>query len=117
MTETCNKLNIKEEARALRKKTKRLEKSRSLIKIKSRKKGKIIQMQKDRLKELEENRDCHKIACKKEEAARIEAESKYKEMAALFGIKEEQLKEMLREFNELKKKYPITRLIQTKKNH
>ena len=111
MTENYNKLTIKEDIRALRKKIKRLEESRSLIKAKSRKKGKIIQIQKDRQKELKENRDNWKNKCKKEEKMRIETENKHKEMADLFGIKEKELREMLGEFNELKKKYPITRLL------
>ena len=33
------------------------------------------------------------------------AEDKYREVAALFDMKEEQLKDILKEFEELKKKY------------
>lgn len=101
-----NKPNIKEEARSLRKKTKRVEESRSLIKTKSREKGKIIKAHQDRQKELEQNRDDWKAKCKERERERIEADNKYKEMAALFEIKEEQLREIMKEFEELKKKYP-----------
>jgi hypothetical protein len=106
MKEKADKSIIKEEARALRKKAKRVEESRSLIKAKSREKGKIIKAQQDRQAELEQNRDDWKAKCKEQERGRIEADNNYKQVAALFEMKEEQLREILREFEELKKKYP-----------
>lgn len=106
MKKKTDKPNIKEEARSLRKKNKRVEESRSLIKAKSREKGKIIKAHQDRQAELEQNRDEWKAKCKEQERERIEADKKYKHVAALFDIKEEQLKEILKEFEELKKKYP-----------
>jgi hypothetical protein len=107
MKEKADKPDIKEEARALRKKTKRVEKSRSLIKTKSREKGKIIKAHQDRQTELEQNRDDWKAKCKEQERERIEADKNYKRIAALFEMKEEQLREILKEFEELKKKYPL----------
>lgn len=106
MKKKADKPNIKEEARALRKKTKRIEESRSLIKSKNREKGKIIKAYQDRQTELEQNRDHWKEKCKKEELERMELDEKYKHIAALFEMKEEKLREILKEFEELKKKYP-----------
>ena len=106
MREKADKPNIKEEARTLRKKNKRVEESRSLIKAKSREKGKIIKAHQDRQFELEQNRDEWKAKCKEQERACIEADKKYKHVAALFDMKEEQLREILKEFEDLKKKYP-----------
>jgi len=106
MKEKADKPSIKEEARTLRKKNKRVEESRSLIKAKSREKGKIIKAHQDRQTELEQNRDDWKAKCKEQERQRIEADKKYKHVAALFDMKEEQLKEILKEFEDLKKKYP-----------
>lgn len=107
MKEKINNPNVKEETRALRKKAKRLEESRLSIKAKSREKGKIIKAHQDRQTELEKNRDDWKAKCKVQEKERIAADDKYKQVAALFDMKEEQLKEILREFEELKKKYPL----------
>lgn len=106
MKEKANMPNIKEEILALRKKTKRIEESRSLIKTKNREKGRIIKAHQDRQTELEQNRDDWKAKCKKEEIERIELDKKYKEIAALFEMKEEKLREILKEFEELKKKSP-----------
>lgn len=106
MKEKADKPNIKEEARALRKKAKRVEESRSLIKLKSREKGKIIKAHQDRQTELEQNRDDWKAKCKEQEKARRDSDNKYKQVADLLNIKEEQLREILKEFEELKKKYP-----------
>jgi hypothetical protein len=105
MKEKTDKSRIKDEARALRKKNKRVEESRSLIKAKSREKGKTIKAYQDRQTELEQNRDEWNAKSKEQERERIEAD-KYKHVAALFDIKEEQLKEILKEFEDLKKKYP-----------
>lgn len=107
MKEKNDTSNLKEEARALRKKNKRVEDSRSLIKTKNREKGKIIKAQQDRQTELEQNRDDWKTKCKKEERERAEVDKKYKQVAALFEMKEEELREMLKELEELKKKYPL----------
>lgn len=67
MKKKTDKSDIQEEARSLRKKTKRVEESRSLIKAKSREKGKIIKLQQDRQAELERNRDDWKAKCKEQE--------------------------------------------------
>lgn len=107
MKEKIDKPNIKEETRALRKKTKRVEESRASIKAKSREKGKIIKAHQDRQTELEKNRDDWKAKCKEQEKERVNAENKYEQVAALFNMKEEQFKEILKEFEELKKKYPL----------
>lgn len=106
MKEKADKPNVKEETRALRKKTKRIEESREAIKAKSREKGKVIKAYQDRQTELEKNRDDWKAKCKEQEKARRDADDKYKQVANLLNIKEEQLRETLREFEELKKKYP-----------
>jgi chromosome segregation ATPase len=99
--------DIKGEVRALRKKANRLEKSRSLIKSKVRKKGIIIKGYQDRYTELEQNRDDWRTKCKDREKELIGADNKYERAAALLNIKEEQLREILKEFEELKKKYPL----------
>jgi len=99
------KKNLKGEARALRKKVTRIEASRSLIKTKNRKKGKIIKAHQDRESELKKNRDDWKVKCKDKEKECVELEKKYKYLASLFEMKEEQLKDILNEFEELKKKY------------
>lgn len=106
MENKTGKPNIKEEARALRKKTKRIEESRSLIKSKNREKGKIIKAYQDRQTELEQNRDHWKDKFKQEKIERMSLDEKYKHIAGLFEMKEEQLREILKEFEELKKKYP-----------
>jgi len=106
MKEKVNKPNIKEETRALRKKAKRIEESRSLLKTKNREKGRTIKAYQDRQAELEQNRDDWKAKCKKEEIERTELDKKYKKIAALFEMKEEKLREILKEFEDLKKKYP-----------
>jgi chromosome segregation ATPase len=98
--------NIKEEARALRKKAKRIEESRSLIKAKSREKGKIIKAYQDRQSELEKNRDDWKTKCNDQKRKRIEADKRYENLAAMFEMKEEELKDIMKEFEDLKKKYP-----------
>jgi chromosome segregation ATPase len=109
MTEKSNKQNIKEEARNLRKQKKRLEESRSSIKTKNREKGKIIKAYQDRQNELEQNRNEWKAKYKQKENEHIEIEEKYKYVAGLFEMKEEELKNILKEFEELKKKYPQKR--------
>jgi predicted nucleic acid-binding Zn-ribbon protein len=106
MDEKIDKSNVKKEARDLRKKTKRLEQSRASIKSKSREKGKTIKAYQDRQVELEKNRDHWKAKCKQQEKALIEAENKYKESAALFNMQEEEFRNLLEQFEELKKKFP-----------
>lgn len=107
MTEKTDHSNIKEEARALRKKTKRIEESRASIKAKNSEKGKVIKAHQDRQTELEKNRDDWKAKCKEQEKERINADDKYKQFAILLGMKEEQLREILKELEELKKKHPL----------
>lgn len=104
MKKKTDKSDIQEEARSLRKKTKRVEESRSLIKAKSREKGKIIKLQQDRQAELERNRDDWKAKCKEQEKGRIEVENHYKVLADQLQMKEEELRKMLKELEELKKK-------------
>jgi len=109
MKENIDKPNIKEEGRILRKKVKRIEESRSLIKTKSREKGKTIKSHQDRQKELEQNRDDWKAKCKAREKERNDTDDKYKRVAALLEMKEEELRTIMEEFDELKKKYPPTK--------
>lgn len=106
MKEKADKPNINEEKSILRRKTKRVEESRAAIKAKNREKGKIIKAHQDRQTELEINRDDWKAKCKDQEKERMNADDKYKQVAALLGMKEEKLREILKEFEELKKKYP-----------
>ncbi len=104
MNEKTNKSSINKEARMLRRQNKRIEESRSLIKAKNHEKGKIIKAHEDRQTELAQNRDEWKAKCKEQERQCAEAEKNYKHVAGLLNIKEEQLKEILREFEKLKKK-------------
>lgn len=110
MKEKTDKPKISNEARTLRKKVKRIEESRSSIKAKSHEKGQIIKAHQDREVELKKNRDDWKAKCKDREKECAEMDEKYKHIAALFEMKEEQLKEILKEFEELKKKAPRMRL-------
>lgn len=96
--------NVKEEARKLRKKVNRLEESRSSIKNKNNEKGKTIKAYQDRQRELEENRDNWKSKCKEQAKACDVLNQKYKDIASLFAMQEEDLKKILYEFEELKKK-------------
>jgi len=106
MKENADKPNASEDARKLRRKVKRIEESRSSMKTKSREKSNIIKTQQDRQTELKQNRDNWKAKCKEQERARIETDNKYNHVAALFEMKEEELRGILKEFEELKKKYP-----------
>lgn len=107
MKEQTDKSNVKKETRAdLRKKMKRAKESHVSIKAKSRDKGKVIKAHQDRQTELEKNRDDWKAKCKEQEKERMNADDKYKQVAALLNMKEEQLKNTLMEFEEFKKKYP-----------
>ena len=103
MKEKADLSIIKEEARTLRKKTKRVEKSRASIKAKNSEKGKVIKAHQDRQTELEKNRDDWKAKCKEQEKDRLHADDKYKQLAALFNVQEEELREMLKELVDLKK--------------
>ncbi len=109
MKENADKPNIKQEARELRKKVKRVEDSRSSIKAKNLEKGKTIKAQQDRKKELEQNRDDWKAKCREQEKERIDTDEKYKRVATLLEMKEEELRKIMEEFEELKKKYPSTK--------
>ena len=115
MKENTDKPNIKEEARTLRKKIKRVEKSRSSIKTKNREKGEVIKAYQDRQKELEQNRDDWKAKCKEQENKCRAVEDKYSKIAALFEIKEEEFQKIMEEFEELKKKYPLIKNRRKKK--
>src|ERR1700681_402310 len=105
MKENASKSNIKEEARELRKKVKRVEESRSSIKAKNREKGKTIKAYQDRQKELKQNRDDWKAKCKEQEKERIDTDNECKRVAALLEMKEEELRKIIDEFEELKKKH------------
>ena len=96
----------KDEARALRKKVKRVEESRCSIKAKNREKGKTIKAYQDRQTELEQNRDSWKTKSKEQEKECEELNNKYKYIASLFEMKEEELRQILKEFEEFKKKHP-----------
>lgn len=106
MKEKADKSNIKAEARALRQKNKRIEESRAAIKAKNREKGKTIKAHQDRQVELEQNRDDWKMKCKEQEKTCIDIDNKYKQVADMLEIKEEELRKIMKEFEELKKKYP-----------
>jgi chromosome segregation ATPase len=106
MEQKKEKSDAKKETRELRKKIKRVEKSRSSIKDKNRDKGTIIKKSKDRQRELEESRDHWKAKYKQSEKETAELTQKYAYLASLFNMKEEQLKQILDDVEELKKKYP-----------
>ena len=106
MEQEKDKPNAKEETRTLRKKVKRIEVSRSSIKAKNRKKGEIIKDLQGRKSELEESRDKWKTKHSAQEKACDELSKKYREMADLLQIKEEELREVIKEFEEVKKKHP-----------
>ena len=106
MEQKKEKVDPKKNARELRKKIKRVEKSRSSIKTKNRNKGTIIKKYQDRQKELQDSRDQWKTKCKQSEKERAELSGKYAYLASLFDMKEEQLRHILEDFEELKKKYP-----------
>ena len=106
MNEKTDLSTLKEEARAQRKKSKRIEDSRASIKAKNSEKGKIIKAHQDRQTELEQNRDDWKTKCKEQEKERIHADNKYEQLAALFNMREEELREILKELVDLKKKHP-----------
>lgn len=69
-------------------------------------KGKIIKAHQERQNELKKSRDDWKAKYRKQEEECSEVNKKYKYVSELFEMKEEQLKEILEEFEELKKKYP-----------
>jgi chromosome segregation ATPase len=106
MKQKKEKTDAKTETRALRKKIKRIEESRSSIKGKNREKSALIKKTQDRQKELEESRDQWKAKCKQSEKETAEVTKKYAYLASLFDMKEEQLREILDSSEELKKKYP-----------
>ena len=108
--------NAKEEARNLRKRVNRIEESRSSIKDKNREKGKTIKAYQDRQNELEQNRNSWKTKCKDKEKECDELAQKYRYIASLFEMKEEQLREILEEFEDLKKKHQETFQKPKKKN-
>jgi hypothetical protein len=101
-----DKSEEKKETRSLRKKIKRVEESRSSLKDKNREKGIAIRKSKDRQKELEESRDLWKEKYNQSEKEATELVEKYAYLASLFNVKEEQLRNVLGDIEELKKKYP-----------
>jgi chromosome segregation ATPase len=106
MEQKKEKSDAKKESRALRKKIKRVEKSRSSIKDRNREKGTTIKKLQDRQKELEESRDHWKAKYKQSEKLISEQAEKYTHLANLLNMKEEQLGKILGDVEELKKKYP-----------
>jgi chromosome segregation ATPase len=90
----------------LRKKVKRVEESRSSIKDKNREKSTAIKKSRDRQRELEESRDQWKTKYKQSEKESAELTEKYAYLASLLNVKEEQLRQILDDVEELKKKYP-----------
>lgn len=98
--------DTKEEVRTLRKKVKRVEESRSSIKAKNSKKGEIIKKYRDRQMELEESRNQWKNKYNESQKENAELNEKYAYIASLFDMKEEKLRHILEDIEELKKKYP-----------
>ena len=96
--------NIREEARLLRKRLKRIEDSRSSTKEKSREKSKTIKAYQDRQKELEENRDKWKKKCKEQGKENDKLRDDIKRLANQLQMSVEDLEKIKNEFNELKKK-------------
>jgi len=95
--------NTKAETRSLRKRFKRVEQSRDSMKDKNREKGTTIKKLKDRHKELEESRDQWKAKYKQSEQENSDLAEKNVQLASLFNLKEEQLENLLDDFEELKK--------------
>jgi chromosome segregation ATPase len=106
MKNAKKKLDATKEVRSLRKKVKRIEESRSSAKDKNREKSTVIKKCKDRQKELEESRDLWKTKYQQSEKESAELAEKYSYLASLFNTKEEQVKQLLDDIDELKKKYP-----------
>jgi len=106
METKADKNNSKDEARELRKKVKRLDDSRAGIKAKNKEKAGAIKAYQDREVELKDSRDQWKAKFKEEEKRNAEQSKKLNEIAVLAEIKEEQLKKIIEEFEDLKKKHP-----------
>lgn len=96
---------LKKEMRSLRKKLNRIEESRSLLKEKYSKKGKIIKTYQDRLDELENSRNNWKIKNQSIKIKLVEMEGLLKQQALQSKILNEQLKKVTVEYDNLKKKY------------
>jgi hypothetical protein len=103
MEQKKEKPDAKKAGRVLRRKIKRIEESRSSIKAKHRKKGTIIKKHQDRQKELKESRNLWRDKYKQSEKEKAELNEKYAHIARVFNMKEEQLREALSDFEELKK--------------
>ena len=98
--------NAKTEARALRKKLKRIVESRDGNKKKSREKGKIIKKQQDRGRKFQRSRDAWKDKCKEEKKKNKDLTEKLKATTSQLEMNNEELQEVHREFEEFKKKIP-----------
>lgn len=94
-----------EQPHLLRKKIKRIEESRASTKAKSREQAKALKAQQKREQELIENRNSWKAKCKEQKNKNDELNYTYKQVAEQLEVTEEQLKQVLDEFNELKKKH------------
>lgn len=76
------------EARELRKKLNRIEKSRGAIKSKSREKARAIKAHQDREQELKENRDEWKAKCKEQEKEAEKLRSDLRDLAKQLHLTE-----------------------------
>jgi uncharacterized coiled-coil DUF342 family protein len=95
----------KEPPYVLRKKMKRIEQSRDSVKSKSREQAKSLKAQQKRERELIDNRDGWKAKCKEQECKNDDLNHTLKKVAEQLQVTEEQLQQVLDEFNELKKKH------------
>jgi uncharacterized coiled-coil DUF342 family protein len=89
----------------LRKRIKRIEESRDSTKAKSREQAKELKALQKRQQELIENRDSWKTKCKEQNSKNDELSYTLRKVAEQLQVTEEQLREVLDEFNELKKKH------------
>src|SRR5208282_3572284 len=95
----------KEQPFVLRKRIKRIEQSRDSVKSKSREQAKSLKAQQKRERELIDNRDDWKVKCKEQECKNEGLNNTLKQVAEQLQVTEEQLQQVLDEFNELKKKH------------
>lgn len=96
--------DLKAELRALRKKIKRLEESRSLNKHKNSEKGKTIKAYQDREVELKQSRDRWKNECKVQEKENEILAREVNKLTNDLKDKEKELLQIRDDFNKLKKK-------------
>ncbi len=95
----------KEQPYLLRQRIKRIEQSRDSVKSKSRELAKSLKAKQKREVELIDNRDSWKTKCKKQMSENEDLKSAHRKVAEQLQITEEQLQQILDEFNELKKKH------------